>query len=48
MLRRIFDSQPTASRANLELLFRTVAEVQLNAEAMQASIEEVKKNWSVP
>jgi hypothetical protein len=47
VLRRIFDSQPRANRANLELLARTISEVQVNAEAMRASIEEVKRNWNL-
>ncbi len=36
-----------ASHANLELLERTMAEAEANAEAMQASIQEVNRNWNL-
>ena len=41
------ESQPMASHANLELLERTMAEAEANAEAMQASIQEVNRNWNL-
>lgn len=47
VLKRIFETQPIASRANLELLQRTIAEAEANAEAMQASLQDVKRNWNL-
>lgn len=47
MLRIIYLSQPTASRASLELLVRTIEEVNAVSSATLASIEEIKRNWNL-
>lgn len=46
-LRRIYESQPIASRDMLELLFRSIYEAELTIEAVQASIRDIKRNWSL-
>lgn len=47
-LRRIYDSQPAASRDSLELLGRYINEAESTNEAIQASIQEIKRNWNLP
>ncbi|MGK7874505.1 MAG: hypothetical protein AB4426_14715 [Xenococcaceae cyanobacterium] len=47
VLRRIYESQPVASNANLELLARTIQEAQATTEAIRASIQDIKRNWNL-
>ena len=46
-LRRIYMSQPVASRANLELLTRTIENAQAVSDATSASIQDIKRNWGL-
>ena len=47
VLRLIYESQPLASRANLELLAQTVEDAEATIGAIQASLQEIKRNWSL-
>lgn len=47
ILRLIYSSQPVASRANLELLTQTIEEAEATTQALKASIQEIKRNWSI-
>jgi hypothetical protein len=47
ILRRIYESQPVASNANLELLAQTIEEAEAVSEATFASIQEIKRNWNL-
>ena len=46
-LRRIYESQPVASSANLELLARFIDDAQATADATEASIQDIKRNWNL-
>lgn len=45
ILRRIYESQPVASSANLELLGKTIEEAEAVLAAIKANIQEIKNNW---
>lgn len=47
VLKRIYESQPVADRANLEWLSRTLNEAELTIDVIQASIEDIKRNWNL-
>ncbi|MGA9379394.1 MAG: hypothetical protein WBV73_11560 [Phormidium sp.] len=47
ILRRIYDAQPVAPRDNLELLARYINEAGATIEAIQASIQDIKRNWNL-
>jgi ribosomal protein S19E (S16A) len=47
ILRRIYESQPVASNANLELLAQTIEKAQAVSEATAASVREIKRNWNL-
>lgn len=47
ILRQIYDAQPVASRDILELLARYINEADATIEAIQASIEDIKRNWNL-
>jgi hypothetical protein len=47
VLKRIYESQPVADRANLELLYRTLSDAELTIDVIQASIEDIKRNWNI-
>ncbi|MGL5941944.1 MAG: hypothetical protein ACRC2S_16540 [Waterburya sp.] len=44
----ILESQPTATAPMLNLLIQTIEQAQAAADASQASIREVKRNWNLP
>lgn len=44
----IAEAQPTASTAMLNLLVQTIGEVQAATDAVDASIQEVKRSWNLP
>ncbi|OCR01435.1 hypothetical protein BCD67_21735 [Oscillatoriales cyanobacterium USR001] len=48
ILRRIYDARPVASRDTLELLARYINEADATIEAVQASIQDIKRNWNLP
>lgn len=48
LLRRIAGSQPFADAAMLELLYRTVDEAEATADALEATIQEEKRNFNIP
>jgi hypothetical protein len=48
LLLRILESQPTATAAMLNLLIQTIEQAQAAADAAQASVREVKRNWNLP
>lgn len=47
VLKRIYESQPVADYANLELLNRTLEEAIITIEVIQASIQDIKRNWNL-
>ncbi|WP_228061232.1 hypothetical protein [[Phormidium] sp. LEGE 05292] len=47
ILRRIYDAQPVAPRDILELLSRYISEADGTIEAIQASIQDIKRNWNL-
>ncbi|PSF35541.1 hypothetical protein C7H19_16140 [Aphanothece hegewaldii CCALA 016] len=47
VLKRIYELQPVAERVNLELLDRTIAEAELTIDVIQASLEDIKRNWNL-
>lgn len=48
LLLRVAEYQPTAPNTVLNLLLETVEITRSSAEASQASILEVKRNWNLP
>ncbi len=48
IIKRIYESQPIASRANLELLEQTIEQAEVVSEVTTASIREIKSNWDLP
>lgn len=48
LLRRIAGSQPYADAAMLELLYRSIDEAQATADALEATIQEEKRNFNIP
>jgi hypothetical protein len=48
ILRRIYDARLVASRDTLELLARYINEADATIEAVQASIQDIKRNWNLP
>lgn len=47
VLKRIYESQPVADRANLELLNRTLDDADLTIDVIKVSIEDIKSNWNL-
>ena len=47
-LRRIYESQPVASRDSLEIVARSINEAQAVSAATLASVQEIKRNWNLP
>lgn len=47
-LRRIYESQPVASRDSLDIVARSINEAQAVADATLASVQEIKRNWNLP
>lgn len=47
ILLRIAEAQPGASTAMLELLERSIEEAQATADALEASIQETKRDWNL-
>jgi hypothetical protein len=47
LLLRIAESYPTAPRAMLELLTRSIDEAQAIADASEATIQEAKRDWNL-
>ncbi len=48
LLLRISEAQPVATYATLDLLARTIQEGQATDAAIAASLEEIRRNWSLP
>ena len=48
LLIRTAESQPTAANDILNLLARTIEQAQAAADASQASVREIKRNWNLP
>jgi hypothetical protein len=46
-LRQIYSAQPHANRATLELLNQNLQQSQSVVEAIQASIQDIKRNWNL-
>ena len=47
LLLQIYQSQPVADSATLELLARSLTQTQAIADAGRASLAEIKKNWNL-
>ena len=47
-LRQIAGSQPFATSATLELLSRSIEDAQSTVFALEATVQEIKKDWSLP
>jgi len=47
LLLRIAESQPRATTAMLELLARTIEEAHYTADALEATVQEVKSDWDI-
>jgi hypothetical protein len=48
LLRRIAGSQPFADTAMLELLYRSIDDAEATADALEATIQEEKRNFNLP
>jgi hypothetical protein len=47
LLLQISDSQPTADSATLELLSRSIEQIQASTDAGEATVQEVKRDWNL-
>jgi lantibiotic modifying enzyme len=47
LLRQIAGSQPFAISATLELLSRSIEDAQSTVFALEATVQEIKKDWSL-
>lgn len=47
LLRQIAGSQPLATSATVELLSRSIEDAQLTVSALEATVQEIKKDWSL-
>lgn len=47
LLRRIAGSQPVADAAMLELLYRSIDDAAATADALEATIQEEKRNFNI-
>jgi hypothetical protein len=47
LLLQIFESQPMASSATLELLIQSIKQIQASADAGEATVSEVKRDWNL-
>jgi hypothetical protein len=47
LLLQVFESQPMATSATLELLIQSIAQVQASADANEATVSEVKRDWNL-
>lgn len=48
LLFQISESQPLASSATINLLEQSIEDTQAIADASEASIQEIKRNWNLP
>jgi len=48
LLLRIAEAQPVATYATLDLVARTIEEGQATDAAIAASLQETRRNWSLP
>lgn len=48
LLRQIAGSQPFADAAMLELLYRSINDAEATAAALEATIQEEKRNFNLP
>lgn len=46
-LRRVYESQPLASRDSLELLAKFINEAEATIEAIRATIQEIKRDFNL-
>ena len=47
LLRQIAGSQPLATSATIELLSRSIEDAQSTVSALEATVQEIKKDWSL-
>jgi hypothetical protein len=47
LLLQVAESQPIATSATLDLLAESIAQTQALADAGEASIQEIKRNWNL-
>jgi hypothetical protein len=47
-LRRVYESQPLASRDTLELLAKFINEAEATVEAIRATTQEIKRDFNLP
>ena len=47
LLLQIFESQPTAASATLKLLVQSIEQIQASADAGEATVQEVKRDWNL-
>lgn len=43
----IGEAQPIASLSTLDLLYNSIDQAQVSLDALQASIQEIKRNWEL-
>lgn len=47
LLLRIAEAQPTPTSATLKLLAQSIEQAQANDAAIDASVEDIKRNWNL-
>lgn len=47
LLLQIFESQPMATSATLELLIQSIEQIQASADSGEATVSEVKRDWNL-
>lgn len=48
LMLQVARSQPSATSATLNLLTQSIERSQATADASQASVQEIKRNWNLP
>jgi thiamine kinase-like enzyme len=48
LLRQVYELQPNASADLLNLLYQSVEESLLTADAIEATVKETKRDWNLP
>jgi len=46
-LRRIYEAQPIVHRDSLKLLAKYIEDAEVTIEVIQASIQDIKRNWNL-
>ncbi len=44
----VAESQPIANSATLNLLYQSIERAQANADASEATVQEIKRSWNLP